>query len=155
MLLAIVSPARYIKLGVGTGLGCRSTHAPSVPHCRGPAGASGLWEAAEVVACGAAGADVILAASGRRVHVPHAFVADSRYAEGSDADSEPGGRGALCARCQQQRRNCGSECGRGRRCGRAAAARAERKGSAGRASMALAAAAAAVVSVRGFRSLGK
>ena len=108
---------------------------------RGPDGASGLWEAAEVVACGEAGADVILAASGRRVRVPHASIAASRFAEGLDADSAELDREPSALRASDDADSSGSEGDEDED------EDDEEAGACGRASMALAAAAAAVVSV--------
>lgn len=108
---------------------------------RGPDGASGLWEAAEVVACGGAGDDVILAASGRRVRVPHANIAASRFAEGLGADSEEVDREPSALRASDGAESSGSE-------GDEDEDEDEEPGVCGRASMALGAAAAAVVSVR-------
>ena len=119
-------------------------HMPAALVCnpdRGPDGASGLWEAAEVVACGEAGANVILTASGRRVRVPHANVAASRFAEGWDADAEEADREPSASRAGDDAESSGSE-------GDEDENEDGEVGVCGRASMALAAAAAAVVSVR-------
>ena len=94
-----------------------------------------------MVACGGAGADVILAASGRRVRVPHANIAASRYAEGWDADIEDADREPSAVRTSDGAESSGSE-------GDENEDEDEELGVCGRASMALAAAAAAVVSVR-------
>ncbi len=56
-----------------------------------PSGATALWQAAEVVAAGAAGCDVVLLASGARARVPHAAVAASGYAEGMAEGGSPDG----------------------------------------------------------------
>ena len=121
---------------------------------RGPDGASGLWEAAELVAFGEAGADVILAASGRRVRVPRANIAASRFAEGLDADSEAGDEEPSALRASSSAATIGV-CGGGDDGAESSGSEGEEEeeedeeglGMYGRASMALAAAAAAVVSV--------
>ena len=108
---------------------------------RGPDGASGLWEAAEVIACGEAGADVILAASGQRVRVPHANMAASRFAEGLDADIEEVDSEPSALRASDGAESSDSEVDEDED------EDDEEAGACGRAFMALAAAAAAVVSV--------
>ena len=128
-----------------------------MPNCRGPEGASGLWEAAEVVACGEAGADVILAANGRRVRVPHANIAASRFAEGlgTDADSDGGNGESSALRAGSSGGTMGGSAG-GDGGAESSGSEGEEEdeddeeelGMYGRASMALAAGAAAVVSVR-------
>jgi len=116
-----------------------------------PSGAPALWQAAEIIAAGAAGCDVVLLASGARARVPHAAVAASGYAEGMAEGGSPDGSdgsdddGVLVGSRTEAAASAGEESGSG------CSEEDEEEDAYGRTSMALAASAAAIMQARAPR----
>jgi len=116
-----------------------------------PCAAPALWQAAEIIAAGAAGCDVVLLASGARARVPHAAVAASGYAEGMAEGGSPDGSdgsdddGVLVGSRTEAAASAGEESGSG------CSEEDEEVDAYGRTSMALAASAAAIMQARAPR----